>query len=226
VGFPPVKNNRMPSVDEQFSPPSAPIGIPLASSRTASGEAATPAPIAPPGPIGRPHLEQPASAAGRSNSPAPPDQVFGSAALGADDEIVQPARRHMSNGWDMPVPVTAPGSSRWSSKPASSIWGSSADSNAQSTWGQSIGSGAVGGVPGSAARQPSFGGIGTPFVSNQPLTSPGQQSVIGGGSSVPGSAPGAFANMGLFSPPNHPHHTQHALHPLQQQSQHTQQHHQ
>ena len=162
MGFPPVKSARMPSVDEGFLPSTASTG---AQQRSISGELIDdfrrdPAAIGPPGPIGRPasFLDQPISSTStaRSNSPAPPEQVFGSAALGADDEIVQPARRNASNGWDVPV-AAAPGAGRWSASP--SIWGNASTSDgAGGSW---AGSGAP-------TRQPSFGalsvsGIGAPF---------------------------------------------------------------
>lgn len=189
MGFPPVKSARMASVDETFSPSTAPIG---AGPRAISGELIgdfrrEPAPIGPPGPIGRPaaaYLDQPSSSTStmRSGSPAPPDQVFGSAALGADDEIVQPARRNLSNGWDASV-AAAPGAGRWSANP--SIWGNSVSSEASgSSWGGS-------GVP---TRQPSFGGIsGVPT----PFGTPG-----------PNGFPGLFSPPGQQPPPQQ-HHSHH-----------------
>ncbi|KAK8846638.1 hypothetical protein IAR55_005725 [Kwoniella newhampshirensis] len=232
MGFPPVKSSsRIPAVDEAFSPSTAPIGTTPSSSRAVSGgeigsllsaqdefrPSPVPAPIAPPAPIGRPsaYLDQPTpsgSSTLRSSSPAPPDQVFGSAALGGDDEIVPPQqRRTLSNGWgDVPV-AAAPGAGRWSSSP--SIWGSTGDSTPVSTWGapgggmptigerqapQGLTSSAVpsaSAVPG-GGRQPSFGGIGPPF-------GPGP-GAIGGGA-------GGFSQS-LFSPPTqhtHPHPSHH-----------------
>lgn len=188
MGFPPVKSARMASVDENFSPPTAPIGAP----RSISGEMVDdfrrePASIGPPGPIGRPasFLDAPSSSSStlRSSSPAPPEQVYGSAALGADDEIVQPARRNVSNGWDVPV-AAAPGAGRWSASP--SIWGNSTTSDgASASWGASS-------LP-ATARQPSFGGI--------------------GGIGAPISAPGQGGFAGLFNgptqPPPQPHHSHH-----------------
>ncbi|WVR04309.1 hypothetical protein IAU60_001309 [Kwoniella sp. DSM 27419] len=211
MGFPPTKGSaRIPSADEAFSPPTAPIGS-TPSRHASTGEIGSsllsgngslddyrpsPAPIAPPnpGPIGRPaaYLDQPqasGSSALRSASPAPPEQVFGSAALGGDDEIVQPARRALSNGgWDVPV-AAAPGTGRWSSSP--SIWGASDPvvSSGGSSWGAPVvgmptigerpppglsgslpGSGSVPGsaapsaqLPNTSGRQPSFGGIGSGF---------------------------------------------------------------
>ncbi|WVQ68883.1 uncharacterized protein L199_007092 [Kwoniella botswanensis] len=200
MGFPPVKpTTRIPSVDEAFSPSTAPIGSTAASSSSRhvsagevgsigsgpvpgpasliSGSSAledyrpSPGPIgaigaigAAPGPIGRPgpsstgFLDQPQTHQGgssllRSNSPAQPEQVFGSAALGGDDEIVQPQqRRNLSNGgWDVPVAAAAPGSGRWSSSP--SIWGSSAPGNTDSV----IGGGAPGGGASSWGQMPTIG---------------------------------------------------------------------
>lgn len=75
-----------------------------------------PDPIAPPGPIG----SRPSGSVAPSRSPPPPGQVLGSAALGDDDEIVQPAaRRAPSSNWKLPP---APGAGRWSAAPPS-IWG-------------------------------------------------------------------------------------------------------
>ncbi|WWC67558.1 uncharacterized protein I206_101467 [Kwoniella pini CBS 10737] len=131
--------------------------------------------IGAPGPIGRPSnsgtfLEQPqsslphqsvsgisGSSALRSSSPAQPEQVFGSAALGGDDEIVQPQqRRNLSNGgWDVPV-AAAPGSGRWSSSP--SIWGTSAPTAGSTNTNESIiGGGSWGQMPtiGERQQQPS-----------------------------------------------------------------------
>ncbi|WVW78857.1 hypothetical protein I302_100820 [Kwoniella bestiolae CBS 10118] len=239
MGFPPVKPTaRIPSVDDAFSPSTAPIGsTPVSSSsrHVSAGEIGSigsgpvptsllsgssalddyrpspgPAPgaigvgvgaIGAPGPIGRPgassaflepQTHQGGSSLLRSNSPAQPEQVFGSAALGGDDEIVQPQqRRNLSNGgWDVPV-AAAPGSGRWSSSP--SIWGSSAPGESSiggvgapgvgggSSWGQmptigerhqSLSSASSGPPPGLVgapvtgigSRQPSFGNfsIGTP----------------------------------------------------------------
>ncbi|WRT65149.1 uncharacterized protein IL334_002091 [Kwoniella shivajii] len=205
MGFPPVKPSaRIPSVDETFSPSTAPIGTtPSSSSRHASageigsgsllsgntledyrplpGAIGTIGSIGAPGPIGRPsnYLEQPqaGSSALRSNSPAQPEKVYGSAALGGDEIIDHPRRTLSNGGWDVPV-TAAPGSGRWSSSP--SIWGSSVPGTSAQTetssWntaimptigerppppGLPVGVGAapgsnVGGGPGSA-RQPSFG---------------------------------------------------------------------
>lgn len=88
-------------------------------------------PIAPPGPIGSraPGFDSPVSApptsataaSTRQTSPTKPEQVFGSAALGDDDEIVQPAARRAPppGSWKLPP---APGAGRWSAAPPS-IWG-------------------------------------------------------------------------------------------------------
>ncbi|OCF42079.1 stress response protein NST1 [Kwoniella heveanensis CBS 569] len=244
MGFPPVKQpTRIPSVDETFSPPTAPIGS-TSSRHPSAGEIGSssllagpsvvddfrpsPAPIAPPnlGPIGRPSafLDQPqasGSSALRSASPAQPEQVFGSAALGGDDEIVQPQRRNLSNGgWDVPV-AAAPGTGRWSSSP--SIWGSSDPVAASGTsWGapgvgmptigerptapglsssigpgQGVGSSGTGSGVGAGTgvpgqgRQPSFGGIGSGFG--------GLNQGVGMG------AIGSFP-QNLFSPPTQPQH--------------------
>ncbi|KAK1926662.1 hypothetical protein DB88DRAFT_482611 [Papiliotrema laurentii] len=215
MGFPPVKAGRLPSMDEAFSPPTAPIGsLP---GRTASGEisddfrhASNPAPIGPPpGPIGRPsafHDQPPASSSTvRSSSPSLPDKVYGSAALGADDDVVvQPSRRTISNGWDAPV-AAAPGSGRWSTAPTSSIWGSSAGNDP--AWAQPV------------ARQPSFGGIGSPFGTSA-QQSVGAGSVIGGLGGAPfGSLFNAAPGPGLGQ--SHPPHglTAHGLLAQQQQQQ-------
>ncbi|WWC59071.1 uncharacterized protein I303_101618 [Kwoniella dejecticola CBS 10117] len=133
--------------------------------------------IGAPGPIGRPsnnasfldqHALQPqsslphqslsgisGSSALRSASPAQPEQVFGSAALGGDDEIVQPQqRRNLSNGgWDVPV-AAAPGTGRWSSSP--SIWGSSAPTTSAGV-GSSASESIIGGGASSWGQMPTIG---------------------------------------------------------------------
>ncbi|ODO03015.1 hypothetical protein I350_05859 [Cryptococcus amylolentus CBS 6273] len=255
IGFPPVKHaGRMPAVEDAFAPSSS-IGVPPSRSMSNAGEIgsmistsalhaeeyrSSPAPIAPPAPIGRPSFSDmrappgpsaapgapPSTVAGpsgssalRPRSPPLPDQVFGSAALGADDEIVQPQQRRPTATWDMP---SAPGVGRWSSSP--SIWGSApgvgaepshnhAHAAAPGSWGApgiaAIGDRSApppglslsptigGGVLGNGQRQPSFGGIGSPFVAG-----PGA-GVLGGGIGGMGSmAPGGSAGygQGLFSP--------------------------
>ncbi|WVQ76675.1 hypothetical protein IAR50_006349 [Cryptococcus sp. DSM 104548] len=263
LGYPPVKQTgRMSAVEDAFASSSS-IGVPQSRSMSNAGEIgsmmsssslhadeyrASPAPIAPLAPIGRPSFSDmraapgssaapgapPSIAAGpsgssalRSNSPPLPDQVFGSAALGADDEIVQPQSRRPTATWDMP---SAPGVGRWSSSP--SIWGSApgvgaeqshnhAHAAASSSWsapgipalgdrpapppGLPLSPTVGGGALGNGQRQPSFGGIGSPFGVG---TGAG---VLGGGIGGMGSmAPGGGAGygQGLFSPiqgQQHPH---------------------
>jgi len=214
MGFPPISSKRMPSVDETFSPPSAPIGS--LNSRNPSGDImddfrhvsiSNPAPIAPPGPIGRPSafLETPtASTSGARSSPSQPEQVFGSAALGGDDEIVQTPRRNMSNGWDIPTSA-APGAGRWSTAPTTSLWGNAPAADA--SWA----------APG---RQPSFGGIGASFAAPPPVASVGSQPFGGGIFGAPGT-PGS--NNGLAQ--SHGPHSLHSHTSSHLQSQQSQQHH-
>lgn len=201
MGFPPVKQNRMSSVDDAFALPSAPIGMSSSGSRNPSGElglyddyrrpidhTSPPAPIGPPSrlePIGRPSafLDPPTSSTSthRSKSPAPPEKVYGSAALGGDDEEIvqpQPQLRGVSSGWGS-IPVTAaPGTGRWSS----SIWSQPSTTEPHSdasTWGAP--------VPPGGNRQSSFGFGG----------------VVGQGNPFPNMGPGPP----LFSPPGQlPHH--------------------
>lgn len=228
VGFPPVKpSGRIPSVaDDAFSPT-----VPVSRSLSSAGEIGSlisgsatpddyrptpPAPIAPPnlGPIGRPSFSDGQTLglnALRSSSP-PSDRVLGSAALGADDEIVQPQQRRPTTSWDMPT--AAPGSGRWSASP--SIWGSG-DPTPASGWGAPGGMPTVGERPGPppglslspgagasvlGQRQPSFGGIGSPFAGVGAVGS-----VIGGGMGVTvgnglvqGHVGGGGYSQGLFSP--------------------------
>ncbi|KIR54499.1 stress response protein NST1 [Cryptococcus gattii Ru294] len=228
VGFPPVKpSGRIPSVaDDAFSPT-----VPVSRSLSSAGEIGSlisgsatpddyrptpPAPIAPPnlGPIGRPSFSDGQTSglnALRSSSP-PSDRVLGSAALGADDEIVQPQQRRPTTSWDMPT--AAPGSGRWSASP--SIWGSG-DPTPTSGWGAPGGMPTVGERPGPppglslspgagasvlGQRQPSFGGIGSSFAGVGAVGS-----VIGGGMGVTvgsglvqGHVGGGGYSQGLFSP--------------------------
>lgn len=135
----------------------------------------------------------------RSNSP-PQGQVFGSAALGGDDEIVQPQRRVLSNGWEIPA-VAAPGAGRWSS--ASSIWGGG-NEGINNTWG------GLGSAPGQG-RQSSFAGL--PGSTNPVGGGHGLQGMNGynpgpGGTGLGGQSgnPNGFP-QNLFSPPiQHPQH--------------------
>ena len=187
IGFPSAKSARTTSVDEGFSLPTAPIASAL---RSISGELIDdirrePAPIGPPRPIGRPmpFLEQPQSSTSSKGprSPAPLDQVYGSAALGADDEIVRPTRRNPPNGWDVPI-AAAPGAGRWSTSP--SIWGNATPGEGGTSWR----------VPSIPARQPSFGGIGGSGTS---LTAP-----------VHGAYQGIFKSSGQQPHPQQPAQTQ------------------
>ncbi|KNX49752.2 stress response protein NST1 [Cryptococcus deuterogattii R265] len=228
VGFPPVKPScRIPSVvDDTFSP-TAPVSRSLSSAgeigSLISGSATPddyrptpPAPIAPPnlGPIGRPSFSDGQTSglnALRSSSP-PSDRVLGSAALGADDEIVQPQQRRPTTSWDMPT--AAPGSGRWSASP--SIWGSG-DPTPASGWGAPGGMPTVGERPGPppglslspgagasvlGQRQPSFGGIGSPFAGVGAVGSVigGGMGVTVGGGLVQGHVGGGGYSQGLFSP--------------------------
>lgn len=233
VGFPPVKpSGRIPSMADDAFSPTAPIGVPVTRSVSSAGEMGSlisgsvtpddyrptpPAPIAPPnlGPIGRPSFSDGQTSGPnvlRSTSPPPPDRVLGSAALGADDEIVQPQQRRPTTSWDMPT--AAPGSGRWSASP--SIWGSG-DPTPAPSWGApgsmptvaerpgpppglSLSPGA--GVNVLGQRQPSFGGIGSSFGGVGAVGS-----VIGGGMGgtagsglVQGHVGGGGYSQGLFSP--------------------------
>ena len=224
MGFPTSTKsmNRIPSIDEAFSPPSGPF-ISQPSSRHVSGEEeyrapAAPAPIAPPGPIGRPvSYVDPSTKV----SPNLPEKQLGSAALGGgDDEIVPATRRNLSNGWGGDIPIAAaPGSGRWSSAPGTagaSIWGSASSTAAEPPTSNPWGNGLM--APASQApRQSSFSqAIGSPFApAAQPQGQPAQFGMAnqplgpGHASSTPGF------NQGLFSPPglagthhNQPHHYQ------------------
>ncbi len=137
------------------------------------------------GAIGRPQQQQqtyleptPPLMSLRSNSPAPPDQVFGSAALGGDDEIVQPTRRTTSNGWEIPA-VAAPGAGRWSS--ASSIWGGTSTSSAEvsvttPSWGAP---GSIGGSSSANERNLSISSVGVLPINPNQSQSSRQPSFVG-----------------------------------------------
>lgn len=207
MGIPSGKAGRV-SVDDSFTPSTSSIGLPGGARNVSAGEIRShlgdefrrvsdrPSPIRPL-PIGRPttYLDPGSSSStNRLGSPAQPDQVFGSAALGGDDEIVQPKPRNLSSSWDLPVGGVAPGAGRWSS--ASSIWGSNEAPTTSTPWGApampAIGERSMPSGPG-ATRQSfgGIGGIGSPFV---PLP--------------PGGSGATFSNLGLFNPPGHQSHQQ------------------
>ena len=204
MGYP-GKTNRIPSIDEAFSPPG--FGS-QPSSRHVSGETSQPAPIAPPpGPIGRPssYIDPSISSASTSAklSPTGPERQLGSAALGGDDEIVVPSsRRNLSNGWGGDIPIAAaPGSGRWSSAPGTgaSIWGAGGDAAGSSTWGSNslLGTTTTGvGAP----RQTSFNqAIGSPFASTAQDGPIGQSAgqLPGGGHGPQHQSPFGTAGMGV-----------------------------
>lgn len=140
--------SMFPADGDDFLSPRDPIGLPgpIGSRPGAFDPSPVPPPTAAPG-AGAP-------IAGRV-SPSRPDQVFGSAALGDDDEIVQPAARRAAPSWSkmpampvMPTMSSAPGAGRWSAAPPS-IWGMESTpwnrGGSGSAPGGSFGSGAVGG---------------------------------------------------------------------------------
>ncbi|WVN88889.1 uncharacterized protein L203_104104 [Cryptococcus depauperatus CBS 7841] len=227
IGFAPVKSaSRIPSMDEAFSPTAVPIGVSTARSLSSAGEIGSfsglddyrPSPALPsiappnPGPIGRPTFSAPSpsgpssSNSMRPSSPTPPEPVFGSAALGADDEIVQHQHRRPTVTWEM---AAAPGTGRWSASP--SIWG------AESAWGAQGNLPAIGERPGGPPglslspvsgggvlgnqRQSSFGGIGAPFTNVGGVNSLGGGAI---GSAQIGATPGAIGlgAIGMPQPPS------------------------
>lgn len=161
IGPPGPIGSRVPS--GSFDPP----GISAPGSSAAPGAPAGPS-TGGPSPVG----------AGRAPSPPPPGQVLGSAALGDDDEIVQPARRSNSSGWKM----SAPGAGRWSTAPPN-IW-------QNNSWGGGPAlSPVVPGVP-PVGGVGSLGGMGNRFPSPSAPSVPG---LPGSGLSPIGAPPGSSA---------------------------------
>lgn len=187
--------------------PSQPSGSMFATSSEQDDFLSPRDPIGPPGPIGsRPGAFDPspvppptaapgAGAPGGASrtSPAQPDQVFGSAALGDDDEIVQPAARRPAPSWGkmppMPTMSSAPGAGRWSAAPPN-IWGmESTPWNRGSSAAPGFGSGA--GAVGSVGGVGSIAGV-TSGISNLGVS----------GSSTAFGAPGGPLSpaAGMLSP--------------------------
>lgn len=190
--------------DHEFFGPADPIGPPgPIGSRVPSGSFDPPGisipSVAPGAPVGPPTAGPSPVGAGRAPSPPPPGQVLGSAALGEDDEIVQPTRRSNSAGWKM----SAPGAGRWSTAPPN-IWqnNSWAAGPALSPVvpGVPPGVGSVGGMGGvgGVGGVGSLGGMGNRFpspsgsVPGLPGLSPiGAPPAPGGSALSPGQAPQA-----------------------------------
>lgn len=237
VGYPGAKGsmpNRVSSADDPFRAPGgpAPIGQRVGSQPPSLyGDGLEPdafhqSQLDPIAPIGRrPTFDQsvggPAQSSGsagssalRSPSPAQPDQVFGSAALGDDDEIVQPAARRApppgipaapGASWGKIPPPPAPGAGRWSAAPPS-IWGM--DGPAASPWSRS-GAGFGGppppgqiGAPGlpdfglGAGGVPPLGGEALPPLSGTPGRRQPSFGAPGGGQGYSQYPPGLFGGSG------------------------------